>query len=183
MWEISRGTSHAQWQYSSPIGRRKTPFLSWQGLSQWKATDSQLPFPLYKSVLLPLLSRNLHVVHAPRLQTQTCKSLLIPNNDSLCWGNNNLFVSGQQIQPSPFRPYSGSLHLGFSFGQITTFPHPQAFGNTVEPWTMWGLGALTLHAAENLCVTYSQPSIYVVPPYMQIFHTCGSTSADSTKQG
>lgn len=45
--------------------RKKTPILSLQGLSQWKAGDSwgppPLPFPLYKRVLLLLLCEDLHM--------------------------------------------------------------------------------------------------------------------------
>ena len=37
---------------------------------------------------------------------------------------------------------------------------------------MSGLGVLTLGTAENLCVTYSWPFIYVIPQYAR-FHVRG----------
>ena len=59
-----------QWNRVRRPGREeKTPLLSWQGLGQWKAllslftVASQLPSPLYKNVLLPSWSGDLHVAH------------------------------------------------------------------------------------------------------------------------
>lgn len=61
-------------------GKKKTPLLSRQGLGQWKAllslftVASQLPSPLYKNVLLPSWSGDLHVAHHgwdPELQFST----------------------------------------------------------------------------------------------------------------
>ena len=46
-----------------------------------------------------------------------------------------------------------------------------------------GLGAPTLLAVENPCITYSWTSIHVVPPYLWFHHICGSTFTDSTYHG
>ena len=73
-----------------PVGGAPTPCkdcraqqeektLSWQGLGQWKATDSvllsQFSLAPYKSILLPLPGTNFHMV-----QTQNCDAQLILNN-------------------------------------------------------------------------------------------------------
>lgn len=36
---------------------------------------------------------------------------------------------------------------------------------TVDPWTTWGVGVLTLCTVENLCIVQSRPSVFEVPPY------------------
>lgn len=54
---------------------------------------------------------------------------------------------------------------------------------TVDPWTTCVLGVLTLHAVENLHITYSWPSIYTVPSYPQFLPVHGSTFEDSNKTG
>lgn len=38
---------------------------------------------------------------------------------------------------------------------------------TVDPWTTWGVGVLTLCTVENLCIVHSRPSAFEVPPYPQ----------------
>ena len=46
----------------------------------------------------------------------------------------------------------------------------------VDPWKTQELGALTLHAVKNPCITYSRPSTYI----FQFICVCGSRSSDST---
>ena len=38
---------------------------------------------------------------------------------------------------------------------------------TVDLWTTWGVGVLTLCTVENLCIVHSRPSVFEVPLYPQ----------------
>ena len=62
---------------------------------------------------------------------------------------------------------------------IREFTARKAFRHIVQRTTQLtleqsrGLGALTLHEVQNLCIIYSQPSVFPVP------HLCSSLSIDS----
>ena len=86
--------------------KRKDPFLSWQGLSQWKATvlyllcPCQLPFHSYKGIFFILHEGTAHGF--PWLQTLNCSSLWILNKP-LC---------AREISGSPF---ASGQHFGGLF--------------------------------------------------------------------
>ena len=65
----------------SPTGRRKTPLLSWQGLSQGKDTDSLFTPNFFASLLEHSLFLALQGLACSSLwlQTPSCNSLPIPN--------------------------------------------------------------------------------------------------------
>ena len=43
---------------------------------------------------------------------------------------------------------------------------------TVESWTMWELGTLALCMVENLCITDSWPSVFMVPLHREFIQPC-----------
>lgn len=100
-------------ELSNPVTTAKTngktkTLLSWPGFSQWKAwtlcllQSSQLPFPLYNILLLPLPCEDLQVAcHGCR--PQNCNSLLLLNKPIFAGIiPGTLFVLGQQMQREKF---------------------------------------------------------------------------------
>ena len=64
--------------------------------------------------------------------------------------------------PSPFWVSNDRIGwIGFNSQRIMNL-------QTVDAWTAWRLGVQTLLTAKDLPITFSWPSVSMVPPYMQI---------------
>ena len=123
---VQRGSSHAAWLQQNPTGTRKTPLLSWQEFSQWKAMDSGFTTALLTS-FAPL--QKCSPSHA---STGTCHGSR-PQILILCQSQINLFagekcrclsVLAQRKVHSEWVPHGCQLHILQKYNSALNTPQP-----------------------------------------------------------
>lgn len=76
-------------------------------------------------------------------------------------------TDGKQLQPSAMiyndKNFQHNLLFNLQNTELTLEQHKRGW--------VWGCVCVTLHATENLCITYSWPCVPVDPPYLR-FHRC-----------